>query len=350
MDSPRLPWEVIERVIGHSCDHQNTLGSLSLTCRQLRPRALCLMVAHVELKSRDRIFDFCAVLQAKPHLKPLVRSTVVDPTDFAPVPLLRILPNLSEIRFTSKKTVIAIHQSNLTCFRHYGIHIQTLHLSNLSFATYLPLARVLLAFTNLVHLTCTDIKITTSGKQLAQLGMLKQRLSQRLRLKSLASRSSLIVHALIHPAADCTMHIHLVGRSPDARWHSLARRSDWSRLRTLVLQFPSGYGGLYWAVDDLLESVHGPALKEVILALGPVSSLNDPATFRDPKMAGVYEKLEHSLLRFSQPGIIWTMKNPLHADRNSFWTRELGRPFPVLSQRGVLMLKSETGTVIHGTC
>ena len=186
MDSPLLPWEVIERVIGHSSDHSSTLYNLSLTCRQLRPRALCLMVAHVALKSRERIFDFCAVLQAKPHLKPLVRSTVVDPTDFAPVPFLRILPNLSEIRFTSsKETIVATHSSNLTCIRLFAAHVKTLHLSNVFFATYLPLARILLAFTNLAHLTCVDIKVTTSSKQLTHLDVLKRRLSQRLRLKSL---------------------------------------------------------------------------------------------------------------------------------------------------------------------
>ena len=185
MDTPRLPWELLERVIGNSGDHPKTLYSLSLTCRQLRPRALCLMVADVVLKRRDRIFDFCAILEAKPHLKALVRSAVVDPMDFAPIPVLRILPNLSELHFATKGTIIALHQSNLTCFRHYGTHVQTLHLSSVSFATYLPLARVLLAFTNLVHLTCTDIRITASEKQLPHLGVLQTRLSQRLQLKSL---------------------------------------------------------------------------------------------------------------------------------------------------------------------
>ncbi|KAM5540289.1 hypothetical protein V8D89_006108 [Ganoderma adspersum] len=182
---PRLPWEVIERLIGHSGDHLKPLRNLSLLCRQLRPRAFCLMIAGVRLRSRDRNFDFCDFLRVNTHLQPLVQSIVVDPMDIAPVPLFRILPNLSEIGLTSRKPIRALHQSSLTCFQQFGIHIQTLHLSHLSFETCLPLARLLLTFTNLAHLTCTEVKIEREANR-GHLALLKQRLSKRLRLKILA--------------------------------------------------------------------------------------------------------------------------------------------------------------------
>ena len=194
--SPRLPWEVIERIIGYAGDHLSTLRSLSLLCHELRPRAFCLMVAGVRLWSRDRNFDFCDFLRVKTHLQPLVRSIVVDPMDIAPVPLFCLLPNLSEIRLTSRKPIRALHQSSLTCFQQYGTNIRTLHLTRLSFDTHLPLVRLLLVFTNLAYLTCTEIKIKKEGNQ-EHLALLKQRLSKRLQLKTLAvSDSGLLANVI----------------------------------------------------------------------------------------------------------------------------------------------------------
>ena len=76
--SPSLTWEVLERIIGHSGDHPQTLLSFSLTCRGLSPRALCFLVADVHSQSPRSvdIFDFCDFLQAKPHLTHLVHSIV----------------------------------------------------------------------------------------------------------------------------------------------------------------------------------------------------------------------------------------------------------------------------------
>ena len=210
--SPRLPWEVIERVIGFSGDHFITLRNLSLLCRELRPRAFCLMAAGVRLRSRDRNFEFCSFLRAKTHLQPLVRSIVVDPKDLAPIPLLRNLPNLSEIRFTSWKPIyidqsdyfsqyyqvhqsnitrFQLHQSSLTCFRQFGTNIRTLHLTRLSFDTHLPLVRLLLTFTNLAHLTCTEVKVKKKGNE-GHLTLLKHRLSKQLQLKTLAVSDSIV--------------------------------------------------------------------------------------------------------------------------------------------------------------
>lgn len=230
MQSPLLPWEVIERVISHSHSGDDleveTLSSFSLTCHQLRPHALCCMVADVGFKNRDQIFSFCDFLHAKPHLNPLVRSIVVNPVDFAPFPLLHILPNLSKIRLYSlfhsedyysvdssnegnssedrrvadghssqdrdasrcrrrrRREVlhpVVLNPSTLVCCQRFGTHIQALHLFVVSFSTYLDFARVLLAFANITHLTCEHTIIRAEGDS-APLEVIKRRLSERLRL------------------------------------------------------------------------------------------------------------------------------------------------------------------------
>ena len=193
MEPPRLPCEVIERIIGHSGDHPKTLCNFSLTCRQLRPRALCLMVSNATLRQgRNRTFAFVDLLEAKPYLKPLVRSIVVDPMEFAPFPLLHVLPNLSEIEFRVRllsPVNVTLHPSGLVCLQRFGTRIRTLHLSGLSFPTYLSFARVLLAFTNLRNLTCTNVAIESAGNG-APLTVLKRRLSEQMKLKTLTVSES----------------------------------------------------------------------------------------------------------------------------------------------------------------
>ena len=184
MGSPRLPWEVIERIINHSGDHPQTLCSLALTCRQLRPRSRCLMVSRAVFKSRDHIFAFVDFLDGNPHLKPLVHSIVVELMDFPPFPLLHILSNLTEIEFNSVKEIVALPQPALTCFHRFGANIRSLRLFNLSFVTYLPFSRVLLALPNVVHLTCQNVVIKSVGDQ-APLDVIRWRLSKQMQLKTL---------------------------------------------------------------------------------------------------------------------------------------------------------------------
>ncbi|KAI1783219.1 hypothetical protein LXA43DRAFT_956510 [Ganoderma leucocontextum] len=179
MDPPRLPWEVIERVINHSAGRPKTLQSLALTCRQLRPRSRIVMFARVQFKDRDNVFAFVDFLQDNPHLPmpicahspmPVVRSIIVRPVDFAPFPLLHILPNLSEIEFSPYPQVYSpwtrevfpyLHQSSLTSFHLFGTHIKILHLFDLSFATSLAFVQVLLAFPSITDLVCISKNLYT---------------------------------------------------------------------------------------------------------------------------------------------------------------------------------------------
>lgn len=56
---------------------------------------------------------------------------------------------------------------------------------------------------------------------------------------------------------------------------------------------------------------------------------------------GTYEKLEHALLAFSEPRIVYTLARPLSSNNSAFWLRELGKHLPVLYQRDAVMLLSQ---------
>ena len=213
MDTPRLPWEVIERAIDISCGHPNTLCSLALTCRQLRSRSRLVMFRRVQLESSDHVFDFVAFLQANPQLKTLVRTIVVTPAAFGPS-LLYILPNLSSIECVDESQLeepedeeeggeyelfnipdrthpptsvgihrsLAVHHTSLACFTRLGAHIQTLSLNSVSFPTTLSFAQMLLAFASITRLVCKKVEIETASNG-ASLEVVARRLSERMQLK-----------------------------------------------------------------------------------------------------------------------------------------------------------------------
>ncbi|KAI1795735.1 hypothetical protein LXA43DRAFT_881629 [Ganoderma leucocontextum] len=203
-----LPWEVIERVIEHCHDNHRALYNFSITCRQLRPLSLSLLVADVEFKHKEQIFGLCDLLRAKPHLQALVRSMFIYPTNLVPVPLLKMLPNLTEIVFTDHRLsdsdqefyrpTIVLHQSTLTCCGQFGRYIRTIQFFRVTFATDLELARLISAFASVQVLTFEDVVIkTNAGAHLV--AMTRQRLSRRLQLRTLHVR---IVRCSPHAMAD----------------------------------------------------------------------------------------------------------------------------------------------------
>lgn len=149
---------------------------------------------HFTRKGQD--FPLCDFLKAQPHLKPFVRSILVDPEEFAPVPLLRLVPNLSRIKFgnpywheeNSATNTRKLNQSILVCFHPLSAHIQTLCLSDLYLETYLHFFRFLSAFPRIIHLICDNNRINGEGEP-RHLEMAKQRLSQRLRLVTVSFRA-----------------------------------------------------------------------------------------------------------------------------------------------------------------
>ena len=202
--SPLLPWEVIERVISHSYEPAigtpqryrwpitpESILNFSLTCRDLRPRSLCFLVANAILYTRDKAFDFCDFLEAKPHLQPFVRSISVDPENFAPIPLLQVhvLPNLSRVEFFDLKgridSQLSLNPSILTCSRLLSGRIQTLSISMLYFKSSLQCFQLLSAFPKILHLIWIYALIKEEDNTSA-LEVAKQRLSRRLRLRTVS--------------------------------------------------------------------------------------------------------------------------------------------------------------------
>lgn len=199
MQSPRVPWEIIERIIGHSRHRPDSLRSFSLTCRELHPRSRCLMLATgVKLNSRDHAFALVDFLEDNPNLTPFISSIIVRPTDLPPFPLLRILSNLSEIVFIMKSKESApalmasaivskpifLHPSYLAAFQKLGTHIQTLCLIDIVFPTSLAFAQLIVALPTITRLICQHVTIQKEGTQ-ATLAVTKHHLSKKLRLRSL---------------------------------------------------------------------------------------------------------------------------------------------------------------------
>ena len=212
--SPRLPWEVIERAIGFSAGRPNTLCSLALTCRQLRPRSHAVMFSRVQLKSGAHVFTFVAFLQANPELKPLVHTLIVTPAAFGPS-LLYVLPNISSIECLDESQLeepedenedkkdkvsnilhllssakvrvhptLVVHHTSLACFRRLGAHIHTLRLNSISFLTSLAFVKMLFAFSSITRLVCESVDIKTAGHK-APLEVTTRRLYERMELKEL---------------------------------------------------------------------------------------------------------------------------------------------------------------------
>ena len=189
---PALPWEVIENVIEQSYDQFQVLYNFSFTCHQLRPRSLALLVSKVTLKSEGKVLAFGEFLRQKPHLRPLVRSMVVSPSHFAPIPLLSLLPRLSHIVLVNhqyddtrrKRRPTTSLNKSIAWYQKYGMHIRTLHLRNLSFSTFCAFHATISAFTSVRDLTCMDVIIKTEDVSTPLRGS-KQRLSERLPLRAL---------------------------------------------------------------------------------------------------------------------------------------------------------------------
>ena len=182
-----LPWEVIERVIDHSADSTKTLYSFALTCRDLRPHSTVLLLRCIKPKTRDQLFTICAMLKTNPHLQPCVRSASIPVHEFSPHPLLRILPNLSEIEFTDipdKERALAFHPSILKCCRPLGQHIRTLSLRNLLFFSLSGFSDALLLLPRIESLSCERLRVDRPRDHVHEEFAI-QRLSKRLNLKVL---------------------------------------------------------------------------------------------------------------------------------------------------------------------
>lgn len=123
-------------------------------------------------------------------------------------------------------------------------------------------------------------------------------------------------------------------------------RTDWSRLRSLVLQCSNQFA--YERVCEVLEIFpKGPKLAEVTVEWADLLWIASiPEDLRRKSVSALskpYERLERALLRFSEPRIVWTISRPVTAGMKLFWTQELGKHFPTFSHRNALTVRSEMG-------
>ena len=194
----RFSWELIEHIISHYDDDLQTLCSFSRTCRQLRPHSLCLMVAKVEIYERKQVAAFRDFLVAFPQYRTFVREILTRASTFMPFPLLHMLPNLTKMHMTHMAQPISplrvwgmqgprfasLHPSVLTCYRNVGTRITTLWLSGV-FMTLPDLCRVLLAFTGIKRLHCSNVTIEKTLHNNTELQRNMLYLSRRVSLESL---------------------------------------------------------------------------------------------------------------------------------------------------------------------
>ncbi|TBU36651.1 hypothetical protein BD309DRAFT_877989 [Dichomitus squalens] len=181
-----LPVEVIESVIDCCSDDTDTILALALTCRDLHPRSILVLFTDVRPQSRDRLIDLCDVLKAKPERQPFVQSLSIRWKDFAPYPLLSILPSLRHITFDTfelfKERPILCHPSTLLCCRRFGCGIRSLTITYAQFSTCTAFLQFLAAFPSIDHLICERLNIYQRGEASP---LVQKSLSRQLRLRTL---------------------------------------------------------------------------------------------------------------------------------------------------------------------
>ncbi|TBU21332.1 hypothetical protein BD311DRAFT_598576, partial [Dichomitus squalens] len=135
MQSPTLPWEVIERAIDCCSGDNATLCACALTCSQLHPRSLFVLFANVDIKTHKQLMKFYEAVQAKPHLQPVVQSLSFPWDQFSPFSLLSILPGLRHVTFDSITRMEDTQFSPPTplCVRQFSRGLRSLTIRRASF-------------------------------------------------------------------------------------------------------------------------------------------------------------------------------------------------------------------------
>ena len=82
-----------------------------------------------------------------------------------------------------------LHPHTYSCFKRFGTHVRTLHLSDLEFDNLDSFARVILAFPNITHLICNEVdvveKAPSNGEPLNIQDTIKRWWSQGIKLSTL---------------------------------------------------------------------------------------------------------------------------------------------------------------------
>ena len=122
----------------------------------------------------------------------------------------------------------------------------------------------------------------------------------------------------------------------------LEQQFDWPRLRSLTLRLWSSESEQITSGITFLKDFQHltRTLKEVTVEVYEKAVV--PVAKNLARHADLCSELDHTLLEFSHPLLVWNMAGPFISG-TSFWIEELGKLFPVLFQRGALTVAPNKG-------
>ncbi|TBU33615.1 WD40-repeat-containing domain protein [Dichomitus squalens] len=356
--SPVLPWELIEGVVDQACHDLDLLRSFSLTCRQLHPHSLLVMINHMPLNSRDKAFAFYNFLRTETgsQLRKQIRSLTISPIDVPHFPPVLMLPNLSTLSFISRgpqdRPTVFLHTSHLRCYYRYGQNIRTLELGNLSLSTCTDLCRLILAFPNMTKIDCRDISVKSRAKAGPGMDLMKHKLSRQLRLATVNIHSGVDedVTSMLLDCARCTVQTLMLTGLDVIPLTSLMP-SEWKRLHTLTIGLELGErADSIERLAGFLTNFRPPSLEDVSAHFLVTHRRILNQWFRDEisnetNWIDVCSKLEAALSTFRRQRLSFlvSLEDPA---RERLWTRELGQLFPVLRDRNRLAVTCKSTAAV----
>ena len=178
----RISIEVFEGVIDQANDDTKSLRHLSLTCTEFLPRARYHLFSSIDIQTMEQMETSRDFFDAHPWILPLVhkvtlscpfrddllqergsRTQAAHLLYIVPVHLLIHFPNLGvwSMRSFFKEDQLSFHRYALRFYQVYGTRIHHLQLSRIQFDGMSEFAGLVLAFTNIHTLTCSDIQFRT---------------------------------------------------------------------------------------------------------------------------------------------------------------------------------------------
>ncbi|PIL26173.1 transporter [Ganoderma sinense ZZ0214-1] len=225
---PRLPVEVIERIIDMSSADTKTLSDISQSCRTLLTRSRLRLFVRIHIRTMQQMRAVGDFLDHRPWLHSLIQRVAIGPSNgvdsspipdreqlalamVVPLPLFK-LPNLThwEILFDrpSGGPTLSLNRSASSGFGYYGIHIRTLTLKHVHFPSLADFGRLLLAFSNIRDLEYSECKIAREESSTGD-DVIQQRLAERLCLTCLSASVDELGRALLKTSHATLQHLTL---------------------------------------------------------------------------------------------------------------------------------------------
>ena len=174
LSPPRIPLELVERVIDSLHYNVPALHQFAIVCRDLLPRSRYHLFYAIRFQpTQEDAYSLCDFLDANPLLHAIIQVVAVHfPDRFRPArPVIEVFParlirRLTHLRhwklFTgatsSPETPLSFHHTTLTLLRTTNC-IETLELKDLTFTSNTELVRLLTSIPQLRSLRCSNISV-----------------------------------------------------------------------------------------------------------------------------------------------------------------------------------------------